>query len=344
MLVPPKKSTDNFRSLLNASFAWVMPWFALFAVVGMIACQTARGDERKAAETVGRPGDCALLEQRLCVMAGDKSQVCTAAKQLAGLMNESSCGSNLQQFGALQEKHTQKRKPCTELTLQVCEKTGADSKSCATVEEQVQSVEASECVKLIRRVDSVIENLQRQELATSPLGVEQQARIAAGEAPSFGPKDAKVTLVQFSDFQCPFCARAAKVTQQVREQYADRVRFVFHNFPLANHSRARPAALAAIAAHSQGKFWGFHDRLFANQSRLEEDDLLQYAKAEGLDLARFKKERQSNELGSELLTEQVLGGSVAVQATPTLFLNGRRIADPSNFELLKTEIDRELAK
>lgn len=334
-------SANANRFYVLPDSGWLELLLAVFAFGALLACQTAHGEVQK---TVGRPGDCAVLQQRLCGMAGERGQVCTAAKQLTELMSEDSCALNLQEFGALQSKHTERRKPCAELTVKVCEKTGPQSKPCATVNEQVQSVDAAECSKLLSRVDSVVENLKRQELASAPLDAKNQAKIAAGEAPSFGPVNAKVTLVQFSDFQCPFCARAAKVTQQIREQYADRVRFVFHNFPLANHSRARPAALAAIAAHSQGKFWSFHDRLFANQSRLEEGDLLGYAKSEGLDLARFKKDRESEAFSNELLTEQVLGASVAVQATPTLFLNGERISDPSNFELVKSEIDKALQK
>jgi protein-disulfide isomerase len=314
----------------------------LLALLTSLGCESHQA-EAQPSEVVARVGDCNVLQQRLCTMAGAKGPVCDAAKQLTSLLSETSCAQNLRDFGELQKRHVERRKPCDDLVAQVCEKTGAASTPCGTVKEQVSAVDIPECVKLLGRVDAVVENLKRQELAVSPLSVDAQAKIAAG-GPSFGPENATVTLVEFSDFQCPYCAKSAKVTEQLRARYEDKVRFVFRNFPLPNHPRARPAALAASAAHAQGKFWQYHDLLFANQGHLENSDLLAFAKTAGLDVEKFRVDLDSPDSSGNLLEDQVVAASVAVQATPTLFLNGQRLADPTSFELVATEIDKALSK
>ena len=112
--------------------------------------------------------------------------------------------------------------------------------------------------------------------------------VKTAGAPTKGPETAPVTIVEFSEFQCPFCARVVPTLKQIEDTYQDRVRIVWKHLPLPNHKDAVGAALAAEAARKQGKFWEYHDKLFANQNRLGPDDLKQHAKDLQLDLKRFE--------------------------------------------------------
>ena len=166
----------------------------------------------------------------------------------------------------------------------------------------------------------------------------------AGEPARGGPADAPVTIVEFSDFECPFCSRVEPTLAQVRETYGDKVRLVFKQFPLTNiHSRAQKAAEASLCAQDQGKFWELHDAMFGDQENLEVADLEAKAKKLGLDTAAFK---QCLESGSKAaaVTEDVRQGSVAgVAGTPALFVNGQLLSGAVPYEKLAQTIDQELA-
>ncbi|MEX2205178.1 MAG: thioredoxin domain-containing protein [Myxococcota bacterium] len=151
--------------------------------------------------------------------------------------------------------------------------------------------------------------------------------IAVGGSPVRGKADAPVTIVEFSDFQCPFCARSNPIVAGVLAKYPDKVNYVYKHFPLAFHAAARPAAIASIAAQEQGKFWEMHEVLFANQATLDASKLEDYAKQAGLDLARFKKDLESKkaEYEKRVDAEFALGQSVDVRGTPTLYIGGKKV-------------------
>ena len=113
-------------------------------------------------------------------------------------------------------------------------------------------------------------------------------KVAAGNSPSKGPKDAPLEVIVFSDFQCPFCSRVEPSLTQLEKEYAGKVRMVWKNYPLPFHNNAEPAAQAAMAAHAQGKFWQMHDTLFANLQALDRAGLEKYAQEVGLNMAKFK--------------------------------------------------------
>jgi protein-disulfide isomerase len=192
------------------------------------------------------------------------------------------------------------------------------------------------------QLPQIIEELKKMEAANKPLSPELQAAIADNSAPSFGPNDAKVKIVEFSDFECPYCSRAANVVTQIKQKYGDKVRFVFRQFPLPMHSNARQAAQASLAAHEQGKFWEYHDLLFQNQKALDRTSLESHAKQTGLDLAKFKKALDEKTLGEKVDGDVKLGEKVAVQGTPTLFINGSRVENPTDFGAVSSMIDAAL--
>src|SRR5206468_11322854 len=128
--------------------------------------------------------------------------------------------------------------------------------------------------------DAFIGKLKEQMRVTISLEPPRQKVEIAGH-PSKGPKDAPIELVEFSDFQCPFCQRANPTVEQVLKSYGNRIKFVYRHYPLPNHPNARPAAEAAACAEAQGQFWPYHDRLFANPAALNDADLKAHAVALG---------------------------------------------------------------
>jgi protein-disulfide isomerase len=164
------------------------------------------------------------------------------------------------------------------------------------------------------------------------------------DSPVFGPKNAKVTIVEFSDFQCPFCSRVVPTVQQIKQAYGKDVRIIFRNQPLPFHNNAKPAAQAALAAHAQGKFWEMHDKLFANQKALEQADLEKYAQELGLNMAKFKADMESDKVKAKIAADMAAGSSVGANGTPTFFINGRTLVGAQPFEAFKKVIDEELKK
>jgi protein-disulfide isomerase len=142
-------------------------------------------------------------------------------------------------------------------------------------------------------------------------------------SPSRGPETAPVTIVEFADFECPFCQHIAPELDDLWAKRSATVRFVYKFMPLAMHPHGETAARAAIAAQLQGKFWEMHHQLFANGARLEEVDLEGYAKSVGLDLDRFRADMQSEAAKARLEKDRKLADDLGVKGTPTLFINGR---------------------
>ncbi len=169
--------------------------------------------------------------------------------------------------------------------------------------------------------------------------------IAVEASPVRGKADAPVTIVEFSDFQCPFCARSNPIVEGVLAKYPDKVNYVYKHFPLAFHAAARPAAIASMAAQDQGKFWEMHDVLFANQATLDAAKMEEYAKQAGLDLARFKKDLDAKkaEYEKRVDAELALGQSVDVRGTPTLYVGGRKVR-VRTVEGMGAMVDEELKK
>jgi protein-disulfide isomerase len=157
-------------------------------------------------------------------------------------------------------------------------------------------------------------------------GPEGRVELAVADAPSRGAADAPVTLVEFSDFECPHCGRAHGILNELLGAHPD-VRLVFKHCPLLMHPRAVPAARAAEAARTQGKFWEMHDLLFEHQRALEDADLEGYARQLGLDLERFRADLASPEVHARVEADRDEAARVGVQGTPTIFVNGRRFEE-----------------
>jgi protein-disulfide isomerase len=155
--------------------------------------------------------------------------------------------------------------------------------------------------------------------------------IPVDNAPSLGPADAPVTVVVFSDFECPHCARASRAMLEVHRRDPDRVRVVFKHFPLDAHPMAMSAARAAVAAQAQEKFWEFHDILFENQDDIGPSLYVRAATELGIDLDRFEAERISEASANAVQQDRLEGLRLGVEATPAVFVNGRRFEDAVSY-------------
>ncbi|HEX7477989.1 MAG TPA: thioredoxin domain-containing protein [Polyangiales bacterium] len=156
---------------------------------------------------------------------------------------------------------------------------------------------------------------------------DRTVQLSLADAPSRGAPMAKVTLVEFSDFQCPHCGAAHPELVQLLRTFDGSVRLVYKYFPLTGHPRAMPAARAAEAARLQGKFWEMHDLLFEHQSSLNDDDLTKYAQQLGLDLTRFAADMSSEAVQKRLDASKAEGQKLGVEATPSFYVNGRQFRE-----------------
>ena len=171
----------------------------------------------------------------------------------------------------------------------------------------------------------------------------RQAVDVLADDPSRGPDDAPVVIVEFSDFECPFCKRATATLDVLLERYGDQLRFVFKDFPLPSHPHAFKAAEAGNCAHEQGKFWEFHDKLFASQDALDVPSLKTYAGELGLDTEVFVSCLDEGRYAAAVNRDLSIGRSSGVSSTPTLFINGRPLFGAFPLEtfdqILREELD-----
>jgi len=169
-------------------------------------------------------------------------------------------------------------------------------------------------------------------------------KVDAGNAPAKGPRSAPVQIVEFSDFQCPFCGRVVPTIKQIEDKYNGKVRIAFRNFPLPFHNNAQAAAEAGEAANAQGKFWEMHDKMFANQQALDRASLEKYAGEIGLDVAKFKSDLDSGKFKDAVNKDLEYAKTVNVNGTPAFFVNGHFLNGAMPFESFAQIIDAELAK
>jgi protein-disulfide isomerase len=168
--------------------------------------------------------------------------------------------------------------------------------------------------------------------------------VALEGAPSRGENSAKVTIVEFSDFQCPYCSKANGTLEQIETQYGDDVRLVFKHMPLPTHPQAEGAHEAAEAAHRQGRFWDMHDRIFAQQGDLSPEHLRQHASDLGLDLVRYDEDLSSASVQDRITEDKAEALGIGIRGTPAFLINGRLLSGAQPFSRFEALIDEELAQ
>ena len=169
--------------------------------------------------------------------------------------------------------------------------------------------------------------------------------VATEDSPSKGPDDAPVTIVEFSDFQCPYCRLLQEPLKQVEAEYGDDVQFVFRQFPLASiHPNAIKAGVASLCAHDQGKFWEMHGALFQNQQALGEEQLKETAATLGMDPEEFNECLDEGRFEEEVAEDLAAGQAAGVRGTPMIFINGRPLSGLKTFDEIAQVIDDELRR
>jgi len=193
-----------------------------------------------------------------------------------------------------------------------------------------------------QRVMSIVADLRAQadaKILLEPARIEVEAI-----GPSKGPDDAVVTIVEFSDFQCPFCQRVVPTIEQIVAKYPTQVRFVFRNLPLGIHSRAQAAAEAAACADKQGSFWGYHDLIFATPRALSDEDLERYASELGLEMTAFSQCVQNRETRAIVDADLATAESLQISGTPSFLINGIPLHGAQSLEAFSKVIDAEIAR
>jgi protein-disulfide isomerase len=204
----------------------------------------------------------------------------------------------------------------------------------------IQQLQQQEKQKLYM---DLVDSLTKQTSVVTMLDP-PRAVVPMDDDPMRGPKDAPVQIVMFSDYECPFCSRVEETMAQVRTKYGEQVVIVFRDFPLSFHKNAQKAAEAAGCAGEQGKFWEYHDKLFANQRALAPANLDQYATELGLDMTKFKACLDSGQRAPEVAADMKAGQALGVTGTPAAFVNGRFVNGAQPLDAFAKIIDDELAR
>jgi protein-disulfide isomerase len=215
---------------------------------------------------------------------------------------------------------------------------------------------ASSLDRVTKQLTLAVDALEAQPIAAAGRGqadrpsrparpdVEREYQVEVGDAPVRGNDEALVTIVEWSDFQCPFCNRVSPTLAQIQKEYGDRVRVVFKHMPLSIHPQAAGAHAASEAAHRQGKFWEMHDLIFENQRDLRPETLEGYAQKLGLDMDRYRRDLESEEVANRIDADIKQASELSVTGTPAFFINGRFLSGAQPFVNFKRYIDTALDK
>lgn len=213
----------------------------------------------------------------------------------------------------------------------------------SALEERIDSLETA-LARVEGKLDAPAPVLPPTEPSVKPGRPDptERYRVPVGRSASRGSADAKVTLVMVTDFQCPYCKRVQPTIQALERRYGSDLRIVVKHNPLAFHKQARPAALAAEAAHEQGKFWELHELLYENNRSLSDKDILRWAKEAGCDMSRFRADRAKATLSRRVDEDIALAKKVGARGTPAFFVNGRFLSGAQPEAAFATVIDAEL--
>jgi protein-disulfide isomerase len=202
------------------------------------------------------------------------------------------------------------------------------------INRRAQGERFSEYLGHVREKYKVNLSLERPAIPRLPVSVDND--------PSIGPEDAPITIVQFAEFQCPYCGRAKETVDQVFAAYPGKIRLVYRDYPLSFHDRAIPAAIAANCAGAQGKYFEMYDQLMSNQQSLTEADLARYASNVGVELTEWTICRADPAQAEEIQADFEDGVKLGVNGTPAFFVNGIMLSGAQPFSAFKEIIDREL--
>ncbi len=284
-----------------------------------------------------RESDCTRFVSEVCRVAGETSGTCGDAKAVTEALSPAACGAVDRDVEYALRKIADRQEDCARLASRLCAELGEGA--CEAAKARILKFPVEQCSLMLDHYPEVAAEVGRADEGRRALIDANRPEALAG-VPAFGPVDAKVTLVEFADFESAECARGSPLATHVRNVYGDRVRFVFRQFPRGPH--ARLAAEAALAANAQRKFWEYHDILFSNQQDLTRAALERYAKLGGLALAEFRQALDRGEFAAQVDRDLELGKKASVGDLPALFVNGKHVDFPYDVAALSEIIDQAL--
>lgn len=311
------------------------------------ASATPTTDAPAVVGSAAAPGDattCSKWADEVCTGAGAQSEGCAQAKGAAELLTEKACSEALNHLPMTMEKLKSARASCDELVGKICTELGKETETCKMVTETTKRFPPKQCKDMLQNFGEVMTELRQLEKQNGPIEPAIVAAQRAGDAPGFGPVDAKLAIVEYSDFECPFCTRAAATVSKLKEKYGDKVRFVFRQYPLPMHRNAEVAAQASLEAHAQGKFWQLHDLMFENQRTLDRAKILELAKTAGMDVKKLEKALDDGTHAVAVQNDMKLGDQIGVSGTPTMIVGDKRVQNPTDFDSIASMVDAELAR
>ena len=304
---------------------------AVVATVGDETITAAELDEKADAQLKRLQGEIFKIKQGVLDQLIDEKLVKQAAKK---------AGVSVDDF--MKKEVADKITPPTDAEMQGLYDShkGKDTKPFAELKPQIQAYMMRSQEMQAR--NELMSKLRKE--AGVKVYLEPPRVVVSGidNAPSIGPKDAKVTIVDFSDYQCPFSGRARPTVDRVIKNYSDKVRYVFMDFPLGFHKNAPKAHEAAHCAGDQGKYFEYSKKLFDNHNNMEISDLKKYAKETGIDAAKFDKCLDSGEHAADVQKSMQAGVAAGVNGTPAFFINGILISGAQPYEAFVEVIDAEL--
>ncbi len=360
-MMPKNPSTIARRIAVPGTFAllvglglWVFP-----------ACSAEKGSAAGGSTAVAKIKDRTITEAEVMAGAADAfEQVEIARLQCEASYHQSRHQVLEGQVQALIEKEILGQEAAARgMTAEELLMAEVESKVAAVSDADVDAFYEENKARIPRPKDQVAEQIRRyleqqrqQELRQTFLasleakyGVVRmleplRLEVESAGHPAVGAPDAPITIVEFSDFECPFCSRLNPTLDEIKANYAGKVRLVFRQFPLAMHQNAQKAAEASLCAHDQGQFWPMHDKLFADQRGLAVEQLKAKAAELGLDSAQFAQCLDSGQHAERVRADLRAGASAGVSGTPAMFVNGRFISGAVPYEEIATVIDDELRR
>lgn len=334
-------------------------------VLGALACgllvaasapaaraQSGKADASAAAVIAGKPVSLAEIDARITKSNTEFAQELYNARKAAldDLILEQFLQADAASKGVPVEEYIQQRinetaAPVTDAEVEAFFKQNEARMQGRTLEQM--SGQIKDYLKGPRQAtakNALLKELKEKNEVRIMLDPPRMTVTLAANDPVKGPASAPITIVEFSEFQCPFCSRVGPTLKQIQETYGDKVRIAFRDYILPMHNRAKPAAEAAQCANEQGKFWEFHDGLFANQQKLSDDDFKNLATSLGLDMEKFNACYGSNKYRADVEADMAEGAKLGVKGTPAFFVNGRFLSGAQPFDAFKAIIDEELAR
>jgi protein-disulfide isomerase len=336
----------NNKKVLTLSLATVLSATAIFAVVSACTDQQAKAKPNLVHKDAPKPGVVAKIageeiteealigDDKLDFFDLKKREYDLKMERLNKLMVDKLIGAEAKKAGMSTDDFINKKVTGGEIKI-----SDKDYKK-FVADKHIPESQINPQIK--ERINSYLQTLKKQDMVnayiakltkSSPVEVyftkpKMEVKVDAGSSPSFGPKDAPIQVVEFSDFQCPFCARGADVMHELKKKYGKKMHFAFKQFPLPMHKDARPASEASLCVNEQNtdKFFKYHDILFKNQDKLDAANLEKYAKEVGADMDKFKECFSSKKFAKAVQDDLDYGEKIGVKSTPTFFVNGQLVS------------------